>query len=313
MPMKLTIRFCTAFACFLLLGFKATPLPKLAAPLPESEKASAVVVYLEQTEIAVDGVDVEGGNAGVLGVLVAGIVENSVASHRQRAIAPLRDAMLDFQFEEKLISALHAHLPTSMVQADASIKIVRNDTEWRAYLRKNIPSTIFRVAVRYAFEQNLDIAYLLEQPNLLRFERMPLSPEESKSKSKQERAKALPTVLYAGSFYSEHVTHDPLHRDPQAKGQTPYKFNAASWAEQSAEPLKQALLKSANEVAELVQRDADTGLPPASSGKKVRAYMAHAIAPAWVNKAMQVEQSGDRSLLLIGQNTHWIDNRQIKP
>ncbi len=317
--MKNVARIGIVLALATLVGCAPAPLKKLDAPMAEAEKADHVVILLTQSEIAVDDVDVQNnaGGFGLVGALIGALVETAMEStmtkNRQEAIAPLRDALLDYEYETKLIEAIKTHLPTSLVKADAQFKLVRNDAEWRAHLESVIPANVFLVDTRYAFEQNFDVAYVYAAASLQRFVKVPPSESDWKKMSKKQRKAYEPTMLHAGSYYAQHVTHSPFAKQVKAKSDALYQHNAAQWAVNDAEPVRQAFGQSLDEVAELIQRDGEGRLPEAPKKKDVRVFLANFAFQPMVAKSSRIENSADRSLVVLGQNAFWIDNLQIKP
>jgi hypothetical protein len=306
-------RLGSALALAALVGCAPAPLKKLEAPMAEAEKADHVVIFLEQSEIAVDDVNVQNGAGGLIGALVEMAIESTMTKNRQEAIAPLRDALLDLQYETKLIEAVRSHLPTSLVKPDAQFKLVRNHEEWRAHLKTVVPANVFDVNTRYAFEQNFDVAYVYAAARLQHFTRVPPSEQDWKKMSKKQRKTYEPTLLHAGSYFSQHVTHSPFEKQKKAKGEAGYEHNAAMWAADNAEPVRRAFGQSLDEIAVLIQRDGEGDLPPAPKKKDTRAYLAHFAVQPMLLKTSRIERAADRSLVVLGQNTFWIDNLQVKP
>jgi hypothetical protein len=312
-------RIIAALTLAALAGCAPVPMKKLDAPMADAEKADHVVIFLEQSEIAVDDVDVQNGGTslGLIGVLVGSIVESAMEStmtkNRQEAIAPLRDALLDYQYETRLIEAISSHLPTSLVKADAQFKLVRNQDEWRAHLDSVVPANVFLVNTRYAFEQNFDVAYVYAAATLQHFDRVPPSDSEWKKMSQKQRKANAPTLLHAGSYYSQHVTHSPFAKQKKDRKDARYEHNAAQWAVNGAEPVRQAFGQSLEEIAALIQRDGEGRLPPAPKKKDARVFLANFVMQPMLLKSSRVERTADRSLVMLGQNAYWIDNLQIKP
>jgi hypothetical protein len=239
-------------------------------------------------------------------------VESAKTKNRQEAIAPLRDALLDYEYEVKLIEAIKTHLPTSLVKADAAFKIVRNDEEWRAHLQTVVPANVFFVSTRYAFEQEFDIAYVFAGASLQTFKRVPPDEKQRRKMSQNQRKAADPILLHAGVYFSEHLTHSPFEKQKKDKGEARYEHNAAEWRDNGAEPVRLAFTRALDEIASLIQRDGKRSLPPTPKKKDVRVLMAHPAFQPTLIKASRIEQAEGRSLVVIGQNTRWIDDRQIK-
>lgn len=311
--MNLTRCFSATLTCLLLTSCATTAPTKLAAPLAEPDKADHVVVVLGQSEIAVDDVDLQtGGQFGALGVLIEGIAEAKMSTNRQKAIAPLRDALLDYDFENRLSAALVSNLPTALVKSNAPIKIVRSEQEWQAHLATVVPSNVLRIEPRYALEQEFDIAYLHATSSLATFRRTPPSSSELKKMSQEQRRLASPTVLHSGAFYSEFVLRTPHGRQDKSPGQAAYELNASRWAVDSSEPLRTAFDRAVGEVAGLIKLDGDRQLQQAPVGATARALVASVITQPMFTKATLLQAAEGRSLISDGVATRWIDDRQIK-
>ena len=289
----------------------AAPLAKLDAPMEESNKADHVVILLEQSEIRVDDADVYGGGFGVIGVLVEAAVESAKTKNRQEAIAPLRDALLEYRFEDKLVEAIRAELPTSLVKAGAPVKVVRSSDEWRDHVRSlALPANVFVVNTRYGLEQDFQIAYIHAMASLLAVVHKPLTEAEMHGMRTEERKAREPKALHMGSYYSEHVTQPLWGKQPDTGKLARYEFNAGQWAANAAQPVRDAFARGAGEIAGLIRRDGDGAVQ--ASGDKSKALVAHsAVAPMAV-KAPVAERDDDRLLLADGPNLRWVDLRQIK-
>ena len=299
----------TAFA--VLAGCAPAPLKKLDTPMVEAEKADHVVIFIAQSEVAVDDVDVSNGGGGLLGALIEIAVESAKTKNRQEAIAPLRDALLDFEFEAKLIESIKARLPVSLVKADATFKIVHNEAEWRTHLASVVPANVFLVTPRYAFEQDFDIAYVHATAALQQFRSVPPEEKVLKKMSRAEREAVAPMVLHAGSYFSQHVTHSPFERQRKAPGEAGYEHDAAQWRSDGAQPVRDAFAKALDEIALLIQRDGEHPLPRIKKGK-TRVYLASPWVQPMLLKGAHVGESPGRSLLMLGESAYWVDDRQIK-
>lgn len=278
----------------------------------EAGKAEHVVIFLTQSDVLVDDADVGNAGGGLLGALIEVAIESAKTKNRQEAIAPLRDALLDYQYEAKLFEAIKTHLPTSMVKADAQFKVVRNNEEWRAHLQSVLPANVFLVSTRYAFEQDFDIAYVSAGVTLQKFSTMPPDEKQLKQMSYKQRKAIEPTLLHEGSYSSQHVTRSLFVNLKKTPGMARYEQNAASWRQNGAEPVRIAFAAALNEIASLIQRDGERSLPPPPKKKGTRAILAHPYIQPHLTNTSRIERSADRSLIVIGQNIHWIDDRQIK-
>jgi hypothetical protein len=295
-----------------MLAGCATPPTKLGAPMQESSKADHVVILLEQSEIRVDDANVDGSAFGVVGLLVEGAVESVKTRNRQEAIAPLRDALLEYRFEEKLVDAIQAELPTSLVKAGAPVKVVRSAGEWRDHVRAlQLPANVFLVKTRYGLEQEFEIAYIHAQASLLTVKHKPLTEDEMYGMRTEERKAREPTALHVGSYYSEHVTQPMWGRKPNIGRRPRFEFNAEQWTADDAQPVRDAFARGAVEVAGLIRSDGDGTVQ--ADGPKSKALVAHTFLASIAVKAPVADREGDRLLLADGPNLRWVDQRQIKP
>jgi len=311
MNIKYPIRIAAATVVLALAGC-VQPLKKLDAPMAEQEKADHVVIFMMQSEVAVDDAQSSNYGGGLIGALIEVAVESTMTKNRQKALEPLRDKLLDYEFESKLISGIEANLPTSLVKQGAPVKIVRNEEEWRAHLQTVIPANVLLISPRYAFEQNFEIAYVHSTALMQTFKQMPPTPKQWKQMGKAARKAAEPVLLHAGSYYSQHVPYSPFERQKKQKGESGYERNARAWSDNGAEPVRVAFAAGIDELADLIQRDGERRLPSIEGKKKARVFLAHAIVQPMQLKAVPIDSEGSRTLVVFGQNVHWIDNRQMK-
>lgn len=313
LPVKFNVlRAAAVSAMALLAGACAAPITKLEAPMVETQKADHVVILLTQSEVTVDDVDAVYAGGGLIGALISASVESAMTRNRQEAIAPLRDKLLDFDFERKLVEALQSNLPTELVKQGAEVKIVRNLDEMREHLKTVVPANVFAIAPTYSFEHDFNIAYIHAGAALNHFHVVPPSDAERKKMSKQQRKAAEPKLLHAGSYYSEHVALDPFAKHKKAKGESGYERNARAWADDDAEAVRKAFESGLVEVADMIRRDAGEKLSSMPAIAKKKAMFASTYSGPLVFKAEIVEQGESRSLLRFGANLKWVDNQQIK-
>jgi hypothetical protein len=309
-PMPSLLRRCAVLLLLLAPLAHAAPLPKLRAPLKDEAKASTVVLYVQQTEVAVDDPYVGAPGGGLLGALIGSAIESKMARNRQAAVGPVRDAMLDFGFEQQLQAALQRHLPRSLVADDAQFLVVRSEQEWRDHLRRVTPSNVLLVTARYAFEQNFEMAYVHAIASLQRADK-PLPDEATfEALPNRKKRKLAPTLLHTGSYYSAFVTHSPYQKQARADGDAGFEHNAKQWTQDGAEPLRASFAAGIEEVAALVEREAAAGLPKADG--KVRAMIPHSVLPSNSRKLPRLEAGAGRSLLQDKFDLYWVDDRLIK-
>ncbi len=302
---------CALLMLTLLTGC-VTPPPRLNAPLVEAEKASAVVVYLQQTEIALDQLSFDGSSQGAAVHLVGSIVAGKMASNRAKAIVPYRQALLSHNLENQLIDALREHLPVAMVRTDAAFKIVRTEAEWRHHLHSVVPANVLLVTARYGFEQNLEVAYVYADVDFSHYHRVPPDLEASREVSFDARMAAKPTLLHRGSYYSQHVLQ-PLF-DESVQGLSGFNSSAQAWSANGAEAALGAFAIGMDEVAQLIAADSQGGLPKPADPEKLWIKAADARMGLGALWAEVMLRRGDRILVKHSQShqRYWIDARQVK-
>ena len=296
-----------------LYGCASAPPVKLATPLGETEKAAAVVIFLPQSEVQVDDVDVANAGGGLIGVLIETAIESAKTRNRQEAITPLRDALLDFDYESRLIEAMRQSLPTSLVQADASFKLVRNEDEWLAHLAAVVPANVMRVDARYAFEQEFEVAYVHAIATLTRYTVVPDPSSERRGKRRRGKSKDdpnKPLQLHVGSYYSQHVTRQVTERLRGRDGMAPFEIDAQAWAADSADAARRGFAAGLDEVADLIRRDGERSLPPVSESA-AKVLLANSAFQPLLVQAHWLERRNGRSLVEFRNTLFWIDDRQI--
>ncbi len=316
-----TLKRLVALCWIVMLTACVAPQKKLKPTLPESDKADHVVLFIPQSEIQIDDKDTYGGGfliGGLAGAVVGSLIEMTVESvmnkNRQKAIAPIRDDMLDFRFEEKFLEAIRTNLPTNLVKSDAPIKIIRSDTEWFEYLAEVAPANLFEVRARYAMTPNFEVAYLATEVGLKKYSRVPPDSKEKRAMAAWERNASKAKSLYSGFYFSQHVTHSPFKKinKNNIESRTSYKKNAKSWAKNNAESTRIAILESINDIASLIKRDGEQTLPTKSKRRNTRAYIADSSSYARTEDLFSVEKSAKRTTAVFGKTIYVIDNLQIR-
>jgi hypothetical protein len=307
---------CIVLGSLLLLAglpAVAAPHPKLTKPLDEARKVRHVAVMFEQSEVAVDDVDVNGGaTGGLIGALIEVGMESKMTSNRQQAIAPVRDALLDLGFETAFVDALRRHMPDTAVASDADYAVIRNEVEWRDVLRAHRGSTVMLVNARYAFEQNFDIAYVHAFASIVPSAKT-LPDEAAWDKlSNRKRRLYLSDPLHVGSYYASHAEH-PLFgkREKKVEGEARFETNASRWSRDGGAPARAAFTAAADELAMLVRRDVARELP--APGPKSRALLPNRFFAPLARKLARVDQTQGRTLLQDKYDLYWVDATQIKP
>ncbi|NJR44207.1 hypothetical protein HC761_01835 [bacterium] len=148
------------------VGCVNTAPKRLVTPeVVESARADTVLVLLVQREVEIDKPDVNGGG-GLLGAIIEGIAESTMDKNRQKAIQPIRDALIGLDFESRYIEMLKQSLPSKLVREDAKYRIVRDVFELEKALVEVNGRNAVSVYARYAFEANFNYLYF---DNVLRF------------------------------------------------------------------------------------------------------------------------------------------------
>jgi hypothetical protein len=297
-------------ACLFLTGFS---LPKkLKAPLPDSEKAAHVVVLLRQSEVGVDDPDVHNIAAGVLGSVVQVAVSSTKTANRQKALAPLRDSLLDFRFEEHLAAAIRAEFPHSLAKVNAPLKIVRNDEEWRAHVGSVMPANVLLVEVVYQFEQDFQIAYVWASVDLSTHNNLPPTRLQRMKLDIEDYRALKPLPLHRGTYFSQFGTAR-AERNVKKIGELPrYRQNAMEWNADRAAMARTAFIRGAAEVAALIRRDAEQSVPRPARRSWIPVWIVHHRSQPQKQRVRRIEQAEGRSLVSFSRDLMWIDDRQIR-
>lgn len=311
------LRSLVPVAILLLSACATAPVPRLAVDAREDEKAVAVVLWIEQSEISVDDVNVNAGG-GLIGALIEAGIESTMARNRQRALGPLRDALVDFDLETTMTEALRAHWPDALVRDDGRLSVVRNREQWLGVLEGMVPARILLLRARYAFLPDFDIAYVAIDADLSHYPRIPPEPAERNRMSSRERKAAEPTPVHRGRYFSSHVRSPLFGPGGREKGTTDFQVNATRWAEDGALALRHALRLGANEVAGLLQRDGRAAVPevpePLRNGpRRPRAMLVNIHGTTNLPYVDLLERRDDRSLVRFVGDVHWVGDGLIWP
>ncbi len=288
------------------------PPTRLDQSLAATAKADRVFVLLPQSEIDVDDPFVGDSQTGVIGMVVEGVIATTMARNRQKAIAPLRVMLQDLQFEARVVDSLGARLPTQLVRPGAPVVIVRSEAELREQLRSVLPANVLLMSMRYAFEQNFEIAYVHAHASLSRMNALPMNARERMQLGASERKRRTPVVLHEGAYASQHVTRSPFEDLDTLPDEAGYQRAARTWIESDREFLGRVCSDGIDEVVGLIARDAESSLR-SLAGDKVRAHLAHPELRPFTFTVSRVESARGRSLLHHSQVIAWVDDRQVRP
>lgn len=155
----------------LALGLSVLSAPALAKdaelPMPLGDQLP-VEILLTQHEIAVDVPEYSAGLAGqfgVVGALLGSMIENSESKKGENAVLPLRNMMVDYDFQQRLASALQAGLPDSGIATRPVVSISNLPWEGRADLQAMPPRALV-IRPRYALDQTMSAMYVTLQVTL---------------------------------------------------------------------------------------------------------------------------------------------------
>lgn len=163
--MNMLTRLCLA------LGLSVLSAPSLAKdaelPMPLAEQLP-VEVQLTQHELAVDVPDYSSGMAtqfGLVGVLIGSMVENSQSKKGEDALLPVRNLMVDYTFEQRLVTALQAGLPGSGIAGQPVVNVSHLPWEGRSDLQ-SMPPRALVIRPRYALDETMSTMYVKLQVTL---------------------------------------------------------------------------------------------------------------------------------------------------
>ena len=151
------------------VSLMSTPLlaKETALPMPLAQELP-VEVQLTQHEVAVDVLDASAGlgmQFGLIGALVGTAIENSEARKAELAVQPLRNLMVRYDFEQRLLAALQAGLPGSGIAERPLIVVAHVPWEARTDLQK-MPTRALVIRPRYALDTSMSTLYVKLQVSL---------------------------------------------------------------------------------------------------------------------------------------------------
>ena len=136
-------------------------------PMPLAQELP-VEVQLTQQEVAVDVLDASAGlgmQFGLIGALVGTAIENSEARKAEVAVQPLRNLMVRYDFEQRLVAALQARLPGSGIAERPQIVVAHVPWEARTDLQQ-MPARALVIRPRYALDTSMSTLYVKLQVSL---------------------------------------------------------------------------------------------------------------------------------------------------
>ncbi len=282
-------RLLLLFLCA-MLGACSAPKRMPNINLAENARAKETVFFVNQQEIQVDKPDVNAGG-GLLGVIVEAVVESTMDKNRQAAIVPMRDTLLELDFENQFRTALMAAFPESQFAPDQKWVITRNpDDMLKAHVERNGQSFGF-VSLRYAFSSNFDMLYVAATMQV--GDLGLLADKNGKAKVKY-MGKSAEGKYQSVAYYSVH----PL------KNHGKFDANVKLWAADDGKLARAALVLATEEIADLLKRDFATPLAYDAKVKKQKFWM------PWIQntimlKASLIETKQQRVLMAYGPVIAW--------
>jgi len=271
------------------VGCVNTTPKRLSTPeVVATSRADTVLVLLVQREVEIDKPDVNGGG-GLIGAIIEGIAESTMDKNRQKAIAPIRDALVGLDFENRYIEMLKQTLPSSLVREDANYRVLRDQFAFENALVELKGRNGVAIDARYAFDANFNNLYFL---NYLRFGDIGMvldakGKPKPKYKSDLQMQGKVTFVAY-NSFF------------PIAKFGG-YEAGAAVWSARAGAPMKDAFAQALKEIGGLIKRDFAIPIAiPADAQKQKVTFPGGGSLEGSV-----METDGNRSLVAIVYQRIW--------
>jgi hypothetical protein len=147
-------RICLAFGlAALCLNASAKPKP---LPMPLAQDLSVEVV-MNQHELAVEvpeTASMMGAQFGLIGGLIGSAVQNSQVKKAEERVAPIRDQLLAYRFNEQVEAALRARLASEGLSPNPSIKVMQSpwDAVDAQQDKQNMPLHALVLTPHYAID-----------------------------------------------------------------------------------------------------------------------------------------------------------------
>jgi len=227
----------------------ATPAPHLpiSAQIRAATPSTEVVAPIAQSEIYVEVPQAQGGASyGLIGALVDVGVDAVRTSNAEAAVKPLRDAAIDYSFDDVLRGELQKSLSNvAWLHLDRVrvVKDVSNDA-----MSKNITGSpdgaIVTVGVNYHLSNNADTVYVIV--NLAMFGNSEALKPFRPTDAKTDKASDLSNAIYRNSYMF-------MARAPAASGDR--KLNMASWSANNGAPFRMAMSLGAAKLSQVMAAD----------------------------------------------------------
>jgi hypothetical protein len=273
-----------------LLSACATPKRLSSLTLADEARAKELLIGIPQQEITVDKPDVNAGG-GLVGALIEGIAESTMDKNRQEALAPVRDALADYDFDAKFQSAVIGALPAAYFANEPATTLIRNTDDWlEAHAERN-GRTFGSLNVAYAFAPNFQMLYIRAYVRAgdIGLVRDNNGKPKEKYKYDAERTGKLQGMSYYALF--------PL----DAPGK--FEENAARWTADGGRLAREAMDAGIAEIADLVRRDFASPLPVDEVNKQN--FLLPTGSAVLNMKGGHVETTNGRRLLATGSLMAW--------
>lgn len=147
---RLCLAFAMATAC---LSASAKPVP-LPTPLAQDLPVEIVMI---QNELAVDvpnTASAAGAQFGLIGALVGASIQNAQVKAAEERVAPIRDLLIEYRFNELVEAALRAKLASEGISPRPAITVMK--TQWDAaeaqQNKQDMPLHAMVITPRYAID-----------------------------------------------------------------------------------------------------------------------------------------------------------------
>lgn len=169
------LKHALAFVALVAMSFSASAADKQPLPMPLGEQMPVELV-LHQQELAVDvpssaGI---GMQFGLIGALVSSAVDNANAKKAENRVAPLRDALISYRFNERFEAELRSRLASEGISLSPQLTVM--PTGWDAINAEagdQVPMYAMVVAPRYAMDAEFSKMYITLNVTVVDRERKP--------------------------------------------------------------------------------------------------------------------------------------------
>lgn len=248
----------------LLLGACSGLPPHAALPNDAEDKIAStdVVLPIHQNEIYVYVPNSNGGAVavgGILGALIDSGINDVRTTKAETAVKPLRDALVDYNFDKGLQGDLKDALAQDSFLHAEGFNVVREVTNDKldAVLDASKDSTVLFISVDYCLSNDGDVLDILATASLF--------PKDDVLKSMVKSNTKSPKTAPANALYRNNFVYElklPGTTDDRDK-------NVAMWSADNGAAMRAALDQGAKVLASMVAADLKGGDQPAAGAAKV--------------------------------------------